>query len=444
MSASPLVRTIELRLRPLHADPVPIVAADGTPAWRAASDDPSFIALIPAGAPLLEPGFYQAQVTMRAHAGEIVEPQIYVPDAQGRYAEQRSVRMAGDGGTFTARFFLPQPSPHVRFDPSRAPCEFSCERLDVEKVGDVPRPSLVQRTRGRLRSLFARPLSAAADASGLSLSAGRKKRVLATIDREGLGVEIGASHDPIAPKREGYKVHVIDHASREELLAKYSSHAGLALDKVEEVDFVWRGQSYVELTGNPKHYDWIIASHVIEHTPDLIAFLADCDSILKDGGVLSLVIPDKRYCFDRFRPVTALSRVIDSHVSGNKIHSAGAVAEHLINAAGKSEQLAWNAATPGDYRLFHSAADAQAAMRDVMERHAYHDIHNWCFVPHSFRVLVEDLHALGLTAMREVSFEGTHGCEFYVTLGRHGKGPGLSRLDMLKAIDQELAETAGR
>ena len=40
---------------------------------------------------------------------------------------------------------------------------------------------------------------------------------------------------------------------------------------------------------------------MIEHTPDLIAFLADCDAVLKDTGVLSLVIPDKRYSFDRFR-----------------------------------------------------------------------------------------------------------------------------------------------
>src|SRR6185312_6752143 len=132
-------------------------------------------------------------------------------------------------------------------------------------------------------------------------------RVLATIKRDGLGVEIGPSHDPIAPKRDGFRVHVIDHGTREELLAKYAGHHGLQLDRIEEVDFVWKGQSYLELTGNAKHYDWIIASHLIEHTPDLIAFLADCDSILKDDGVLSLVIPDKRYCFDRFRPVTGLA-----------------------------------------------------------------------------------------------------------------------------------------
>jgi hypothetical protein len=443
MNASPAIRTIDLQLRTLHQDPQPIEAPGGGRAWRAVSTDPSFIAAVPPGAPLLQPGYYLARAIVRPLAGEVVEPQIYIPDAHGRFAEERSVRMADDGTGFKARFLLAQPSTHVRFDPSRAPCEFSCDALEVERVGDPPRKPLLERTVGRLRSWFSRPLQVM-DAAGLSLSAGRKKRVLATIDREGFGVEIGPSHDPIAPKRDGFKVHVIDHASREELLAKYATHVGLALDRIEEVDFVWRGQSYVELTGHPRHYSWIIASHVIEHTPDLIAFLADCDSILKDGGVLSLVIPDKRYCFDRFRPVTGLARVVDAHMSAQKIHTPGAVAEYLINAVGKPDQLAWDAGTVGEYRLFHTAEQAQALMQDVLDHRAYHDIHNWCFVPHSFRLLLADLHALGLTPMREVSFEPTHGCEFYVTLGRHGSGPALSRLDLLKAIDQELAEAAGR
>ena len=107
-------------------------------------------------------------------------------------------------------------------------------------------------------------------------------------------------------------MHIIDHASREELLSKYERHE-VAHDQIEEVDFVWRGESYVELTGRPGQYDWMIGSHLVEHMPDLIGFLADCDALLDDGGVLSLVIPDKRYIFDRFRPITGLARVIDAH-----------------------------------------------------------------------------------------------------------------------------------
>ena len=78
-------------------------------------------------------------------------------------------------------------------------------------------------------------------------------------------------------------------------------------------------------------------------------------------------------------------------------------------------------------------------MKAVTDQGAYLDIHNWCFVPHSFRLLVNDLHVLGFTNLREVGFHSTEGCEFYVTLGRNGAGPGISRLDLLRAVDAELA-----
>jgi predicted SAM-dependent methyltransferase len=270
----------------------------------------------------------------------------------------------------------------------------------------------------------------------------RKERVLRFIDRGGMGVEIGPSHGPIAPKREGFRVHIVDHATREQLVHKYRADP-VALDNIEEVDFVWQGQSYVELTGRPNGYDWVIASHVIEHTPDLIRFLADCDSLLKDRGVLALVVPDKRLCFDRFRPITGLARVIDAHVAGNTIHSQGAAAEYFMNVVSKDGLGGWDESRAGEYRFYHSEKDALEGMRAIRERKAYLDIHNWCFVPHSFRLILEDLHTLGYTRLREVAFEPTQEFEFYVALGRHGTGPGLSRMEMLRAIDEEQAAVDG-
>lgn len=141
----------------------------------------------------------------------------------------------------------------------------------------------------------------------------REDKLLRHVVRNGKGMEIGPSHRPTAPKKAGYDVDIIDHLTREELVNKYRHH-GVDIDAIEEVDYVWRGEKYAWLTGKTKHYDWIIASHVIEHTPDLIGFLKECDSILKDDGVVSLAIPDKRFCFDHFRPITGVSKVIDHHL----------------------------------------------------------------------------------------------------------------------------------
>lgn len=269
----------------------------------------------------------------------------------------------------------------------------------------------------------------------------RKEKVLRHINKNGNGIEIGPSHNPIAPKKEGYKVHIIDHMSRDQLIAKYKDHH-VNLENIEEVDFVWRGENYTELTGKNKHYDWIIASHVIEHTPDLIGFLNDCDAILKDDGVISLVVPDKRYCFDHYRPITGISKIIDSHFQKATIHTPGTVAEYFLNVVSKSGNIAWAASTTGEYNFIHSLENALQGMKSVVNENAYLDVHAWCYVPHSFRLIVHDLFCLGLIPFQEVDFFPTDGCEFYVTLGRRGQCINKSRIAMLEIIESEITVRA--
>lgn len=265
----------------------------------------------------------------------------------------------------------------------------------------------------------------------------RREKLLERLDLAGPGLEIGPSHNPIAPKRLGYRVQVMDHLDREALVAKYREH-GVDLSQIEEVDFVWNGSSYAELTGVRDHYSWIIASHVIEHTPDLIAFLNQCDEILGDEGVLSLAVPDKRYCFDHYRPLTSLGAVIESAARGDTIHSPGSVAEYFLNVTRKDGVIAWDAARQGEYTLVHTLAEARMGMASAIDG-AYLDIHRWCFVPHSFRLLVQDLYDLGLTRLREIAFDDTQDFEFFMALGRQGKGLELPRIEVLEKIKAELA-----
>lgn len=267
----------------------------------------------------------------------------------------------------------------------------------------------------------------------------REDKILRHVNKDGHGVEIGPSYNPIAPKKQGYKVHIIDHMSREELCVKYKDHP-VNCENIEEVDFVWQGEDYATLTGKNKYYDWIIASHVIEHTPDFIGFLNNCDAILKDDGVISLVIPDKRYCFDRYRPITGLAKIIDSHVQKNNIHTPGTVAEHFLNLVSKAGITAWDSNTMGEYKFVTSLETALQAMNSAFQETAYTDAHAWCFVPHSFRLLIHDLFCLGLLPFQELSFFPTEGCEFYITLSRKGQGISMSRLELLNKIEAEMKD----
>lgn len=415
---------VELTLRPMAEDPVAARVEGSRTVWKATTIDPILIGTAPGGA-RIDPGWYRATARIHATAGEIEAPSFYLPGARNAYSEDRRVIFERSGGRWSARFFLDRSVRQLRFDPSCKPCEFTCE-LRLDPVGEPLR----RRVSGWVKGLVAPPPSAR--------PASRKRRVLSNLDKRGAGIEIGPSIDPIAPKAEGFRVHVIDHMDRAALIEKYADDP-VYLDRIEEVDFVWKGESYAELTGRPKHYDWIIASHVIEHTPDLVAFLADCDSILKDDGVLSLVVPDKRYSFDRFRPITGLGRVVDAHLSARRSPTPGAIAEHHLHAVLKGNQLAWYEGAPGGYNSVHTAPETRQLLHDMRETGAYKDVHNWCFVPHSFRVLIEDLNALGYTQLREVSFHPTEGSEFYITLGRRGRGPRLPREELLRATELELA-----
>jgi predicted SAM-dependent methyltransferase len=268
-----------------------------------------------------------------------------------------------------------------------------------------------------------------------------KDKVFAHIDKSGFGLEIGPSYNPLAPKKEGYNIHIIDHMSRDLLIEKYRDHH-VNLENIEEVDFVWSGENFEDLTGKSKFYDYIIASHVIEHTPNLIGFLQNCDSVLKNNGVVSLVVPDKRYCFDYYRPISGISKIIDSHYNNCNIHTPGSVAEYFLNVVSKSGNIAWNHDFSGEYCFVHSLADASNGIKSVTQDMAYLDVHAWCFTPSSFRLIIHDLFSLDFIPFQEVCYFETDGCEFYVTLGRNGQGITESRLKLLENIELELSQPA--
>jgi len=265
----------------------------------------------------------------------------------------------------------------------------------------------------------------------------RYELVKKLIDKNGIGVEIGPSHNPIAPRKDGYRVHIIDHLDKPGLMEKYAGH-NVCLENIEDVDYIWNGESYADLVGTSGYYDWLIASHVIEHTPDLISFINDCDEVLKESGLLILAVPDARFCFDCFRPLTGLARVVDSHLDKKVRHTAGTAVEHLLYGCTKGGKIAWQGGAGGHYAFMHTGSEVQAALQQSSENSAYHDYHAWCFTPGSFRFLIEELFSLGLINVREAKFIPTGGFEFFVVLGRTGAGPGKDRLELLKMVQREM------
>lgn len=272
----------------------------------------------------------------------------------------------------------------------------------------------------------------------------REDKALFVLEKDGLGLEIGPSHRPIAPKRRGFNVHVLDYLSADELRKKYAGHTayGVYVENIEEVDFIWKGEALTQLIGRRACYDWIIASHVIEHVPDLLSFLRECEALLKPTGHLSLIVPDKRYCFDHFAAISTTGDVIDAFEEKRTRPSPGQVFNHIANFTTLGGAIAWEAKTEGDYELSHSIEEARSLFQRARETTEYFDVHCWRFTPESFRLLLSDFNTLGLSKLNMVKDFDTDGCEFFVTLGMSGDVKSIDRLEHLRRIKKEDSQGA--
>ena len=242
-------------------------------------------------------------------------------------------------------------------------------------------------------------------------------------------------------KKRGFDVHILDHASASDLRAKYQGH-GINLDNIEEVDFVWKEEQLNELIDDTDCYKWIIASHVVEHVPDLISYFQKFEALLKKDGLLSLVVPDKRYCFDYFTPVSTTGDWLDAHINKRVKPNSGQVFDHFSNASKRQGNIAWGDDGAGAVAdaLVHTFTEAKAHWHKSATTDEYIDVHCWRFTPASFKLLISDLQGLGLINMEVKAEFGTTGCEFYVTLGKVNMAEtDINRLSALQTVRKECS-----
>lgn len=275
------------------------------------------------------------------------------------------------------------------------------------------------------------------DISSSAYHAARKRLITSMIDRNGVGLEIGPSHNPAAPKSEGYNVEIVDHMDQAGLREKYKDDQGLNLANIEQVDYVWQGGRLSRLIGDEARYDWIIAAHVIEHMPDLIAFIQDCQVLLRPGGIISMVVPDKRYCFDHLRRRSSTGDVIQANVEARSRHTPGQVYDHFSSACNLGGTGSWHRNSLGKVDFAHGSHTAESMLKHSLTSDDYLDVHGWVFTPSSFRLIIGDLNALGYIRIDENSFTDTRDCEFFVSYANQAPSGGFDRLSLSKAAIHE-------
>lgn len=119
------------------------------------------------------------------------------------------------------------------------------------------------------------------------------------------GIEIGgAAHNDF-----GLDALNVDRYAEMDTVYKKAERANWG--RVTPVDIVAPGH---ELPLADKSVDFVFASHVIEHVPDPIAALHEWKRVARE--YLFLVVPHRDRTFDRDRPVTPVSELVERHEAG--------------------------------------------------------------------------------------------------------------------------------
>ncbi|WOJ89516.1 methyltransferase domain-containing protein [Methylocapsa polymorpha] len=178
--------------------------------------------------------------------------------------------------------------------------------------------------------------------------------------------------------------YYIDHYTTADLRSKYPLGGEVASHDIVNVDFVDDGRPLAEITADKAPFDYVVASHVIEHVPDLVGWLKDILAVLKDGGTLALWIPDKRFTWDLFRRLSAREEIRAAYEERRARPGLRCIMDHFAYATNVVCWHLWE-----DFRIvrdvkYTHGPELLAVAARQYEAGNYIDVHCWVFTPWSF------------------------------------------------------------
>lgn len=188
----------------------------------------------------------------------------------------------------------------------------------------------------------------------------------------GSGIEMGPGHQPMVVPFPGIGVKYVDRWEPTENLDLFPELgdadfprpdfiANLDVDRLKAID--------------DQSQDFVIASHILEHMADPLGQIEDIHRILRPGGILLLLLPDRRFTFDSTRPPTPLAHLVADHAAGEQEVSDEHIEEFLRHTG--SWEAQWDDDPDADSR------------REVFAVHRKRSIHVHCWTEDEFVAVIE-------------------------------------------------------
>jgi hypothetical protein len=258
----------------------------------------------------------------------------------------------------------------------------------------------------------------------------RSQEVLRYIRTGTHGIEVAPWFSPIVPRGGERSVLVLDVFDRPTLMARAEIDPlidNATIPGISEVDLVGSACEIAELTrarcGPDVHLDFVVSSHNFEHLPDPIRFLRGCETLLAAGGMVSMAVPDKRACFDFFRPHSSTADMLQAF---HERRDRPTFAQSFSHAAYTATLRLRRSETTG-FSIYNDTSKV-ALVGNIVQAYshwlgridandtAYSDAHCWTFTPSSLELILTELTLLGLINFDIVSVTEPMGCEFFVHL----------------------------
>jgi predicted SAM-dependent methyltransferase len=160
------------------------------------------------------------------------------------------------------------------------------------------------------------------------------RKALASVYLRGHGIEIGGLQSPLKVPWSA-KVQYIDRMTVPELRRHYPE---LKSYKLVEADIIDDGETLGTIEDASQ--DFVIANHFLEHCENPIKAVTNFFRVLREGGILYLAIPDKRYTFDKKREVTSFDHLVRDYEKGPQASRKEHLEDWVINVEGQKDEIA--------------------------------------------------------------------------------------------------------
>lgn len=207
------------------------------------------------------------------------------------------------------------------------------------------------------------------------------------------GLEIGPQDQPIV-SRNGYHIYYVDYKSQDELQMANENNPEIQVNHIENLDFVWKPGCRLQDCVNSKKFDYIVASQVMEHVPDVIGWLEQLQDVLVPGGGISIGLPDKRYTFDVLREETTTAEIIESFLREEKIPTIRQIYDNCVHAVQVDEGKMVDVSK--EHKYYYTPQEALNFATYSYFHEEYVDVHCTVWTPESFQAVFHELNLLNL------------------------------------------------